>query len=243
MQKNNPDYVHPLFKNIYSNNNWSMTRAERFTFVSLLNELKPKVAIEVGTFMGGATEKLAIHCTKVYTLDIVNKANLLPDYKNINYIQGNSSDTLPELVNNINDSTEIVNFILIDADHTANGVKRDIENVLRLAPKEDIVILVHDSAMQQCREGILKVDYQQYSHVTYVDLDFITGVYNGVLKINKSLTGGFAIIYLSPTERSGGLEIYKSQEKLYTIVVLALKILIPLSFFKKVSYKIISFLK
>ena len=49
---------------------WQMSHAERMAMSHLLGLLRPKVAIEVGTYQGGSLSLIAAHSGWVYSLDI-----------------------------------------------------------------------------------------------------------------------------------------------------------------------------
>lgn len=195
---------------------WSMTTAEKAVFIQLLQHIKPKVAIEIGTYNGGSLQVLSHYSEKVYAID------LTPSYRdercdhlsNIEYLIGDSKRITPELVEKLNTSDEIVNFILIDGDHSTEGIVEDITNVLKLKPKQPITIVLHDSFNPTCRKGMQMYDYSSHPLVSYVELDYVTGAFSHD-GLYKEMWGGFACIVLSPQKRLTPLKISAYQEKLF----------------------------
>ena len=195
---------------------WSMSRAEQATLIQVLKNIKPKVAIEIGTYNGGSLQVISAFSEKVYAVD------LTPSYRdkrcdnllNVDYLIGDSKHIIPALVNKLNNNNEVIEFILIDGDHSALGVLEDITNVLKLIPKQPLTIILHDSFNPECRKGMLLYNYNANSYVNYVELDYVTGAFNHD-GLYREMWGGFACITLSSEKRLTPLEISAYQEKLY----------------------------
>jgi hypothetical protein len=49
---------------------WQMSPSEKVALIFLLQHLKPKVAIEIGTGFGGSLQVLAQFCDRVYSIDV-----------------------------------------------------------------------------------------------------------------------------------------------------------------------------
>lgn len=195
---------------------WSMARAEQATLIQVLKSIKPKVAIEIGTYNGGSLQVISDYSEKVYAVD------LTPSYRdercdyftNVDYLIGDSKTILPELVNKINTSDAVVEFILIDGDHSPEGIFKDITNVLQLKPKQPITIILHDSFNPACRKGMQLYNYNANPYVTAVELDYVTGAFNHD-GLYREMWGGFACITLSPNKRSTTLKVTAYQDKLF----------------------------
>lgn len=198
---------------------WSMSTAEKATLIQLLQTLKPKVAIEIGTYNGGSLQVISKFSEKVYAVDITpnyrdKRCNTL---QNVEYRIGNSKTIIPKLVEQINNSDDVVEFVLIDGDHSTKGVLEDITNVLKLVPKQPLTIILHDSFNPNCRKGITSYNYSAHKYVTSVELDYVTGAYNHD-GLYKEMWGGFACIQLSNKKRQHDLQIEAYQNKLYKII-------------------------
>ena len=98
-----------------------------------------------------------------------------------------------------------LNFILIDADHSTEGVRRDIEAVIgRLSPpKQDCFIVMHDSGNPACRQGILSADWASCAYVKSVEVDFVPGqiIEQALGRDASEVWGGLAMAFLSPAPR------------------------------------------
>jgi predicted O-methyltransferase YrrM len=113
----------------------------------LVYRFKPTSIIELGTSLGFTTCYLAYpnNNSKVYTLEgsknLVEKAKELfhtLSIENIHSIEGNFDETLPHLINNLNQ----IDFVLIDGNHTKEATLRYFN--LLLPKLTDNSILVFD---------------------------------------------------------------------------------------------------
>lgn len=197
---------------------WSMTRAEQAVLIQLLRVTKPKVAIEIGTYNGGSLQVISEFSEKVYALDLEAsfKDKRCENLPNVTYLIGNSQSILPQLVDKINKSDEVVEFVLIDGDHSAKGVLEDINNVLKLIPKSAITVILHDSFNPDCRSGMKAYDYNTNPYVKYVELDYVTGAFNHD-NLYREMWGGFGCIEMSPQMRTKPIKIEEYQKQLYKI--------------------------
>lgn len=198
---------------------WLMSRFEKYTFLSLLEYLKPKTSIEIGTYKGGSLQMISQYSDRVYCLDLnstfVN--NLEGRFNNVSFKIGDSKQTLPDLVQQINNGEEILNFVLIDGNHTEKGVRTDINEVLKLVPKEPVYIIMHDSFNPACRRGILTANWEGCPYVHYVEIDYVPGVYHyDSPEIRaRSMWGGFSLAILLPEKNKEKLSIFQSQRALF----------------------------
>ena len=90
---------------------------------------------------------LARHCGRVYSLDIDPEVRerLKGRFENVEYLIGRSDETLPPLIDRLQREKTEVGFVLIDGDHSTDGVRRDIDNILRYKPSTTLYIIMHDS--------------------------------------------------------------------------------------------------
>ena len=202
---------------------WQMTNCERFALQGLLQRLNPELSIEIGTYRGGSLQVLSKFSQKVISVDIDPAVGrgLGGKFKNVEFISGDSTVLLPELISDLSAKGEKVGFVLIDGDHSAPGVKRDIESVLRLKPQGRVVILMHDSFNPECRSGMRMADWSGCPHVHFVELDFIPGIYHFNAHDTaeaRSMWGGFACAILEAQPREGALTVGESQRELFEAV-------------------------
>ena len=200
---------------------WQMSRAEKYCLINLLQNIKPSVAIEIGTFKGGSLQVLNKYSKEVYSLDISKapKQFLASKFPTVHFKIGDSFLILPDLFIEIEKEGKQLEFILVDGDHTTNAVKRDIHTILSHPHKNPITIILHDSFNPQCRAGIKGINYAQYPQVTYVELDYITGSFWHNTTY-REMWGGFAMIQLDPTNTKPAL-IMGSQERLFKSVYMS----------------------
>lgn len=200
---------------------WSMTRNERYCFTKLLEKLKPKISIEIGTYNGGSLQVLSKNSEKVYAIDIDIKVKkrLEDKFENVVFLIGDSKKIIPKLIKELQQNNESIEFALIDGDHSKLGVKTDIENIINYTPINKLNIILHDSFNPDCRRGMKAVNYSDNKHVHYVELDYISGVFEPS-GLKKEMWGGFAHIVLLKEQRKEKLQIHQSQKNVYDIVYL-----------------------
>ena len=82
---------------------WQMTPSEQVMVMHLVEHLKPKAAIEIGTRFGGSLQVLAKFCDRVYSLDIDPEVQdrLKGRFENVEYLIGPSDETLLPLLDRL----------------------------------------------------------------------------------------------------------------------------------------------
>jgi hypothetical protein len=203
---------------------WQMTRWEKFAFASILEAANPKVALEIGTYQGGSLQVLARRAEKVYSLDLDEslKGRLGPRFPNVEFVSGDSRLILPDVLRQIEERREELGFVLIDGDHSTEGVRHDINAVLRYIPVRRVFIVFHDSFHPPCRQGILSADWSACDYVHYVEVDFVPGVYHDEAFDTappRSMFGGLAVAVMRPERRAGPLTIHQCQKGLFETVL------------------------
>lgn len=202
---------------------WQMSNAERCALPTILQRLKPSLSLEIGTYQGGSLQVLSDHSESVISLDIdpLVAQNLEGRFPNVEFRSGDSGTVLPRLVEELNTSRRAVQFVLIDGDHSADGVRRDIESVLKLNIRERMVILMHDGFNPECRRGMREAKWHDNRHVHYVELDFTVGNFHAKAYDTAeagSMWGGFACAVLEPHERTYELVIQERQRAVFDSV-------------------------
>lgn len=202
-----------------THDNWMMTDAERLALTGLLAELRPECAIEVGVYRAGSLEVLSRFCKKVYALDIDPEcaAQFQDKFENVEFTTGDSKHTLPRVLAQIEAAQESLSFVLIDADHSREGIERDIDSVLRYTPAKPLYIVMHDSFNPECRKGMKKAYWSANAHVHLVELDFVTGRF--VTKEEpdgyRQMWCGFGLAMLLPERRRGEVIIHENESLLF----------------------------
>jgi hypothetical protein len=194
---------------------WWMGPAEQIVSMALLQSLRPKVAIEIGTLYGGFLTMLAHFAEKVYSIDIdpdVPK-RLAGKFSNVEYVTGNSIDVLPPLLEKLCD--EELGFVLIDGDHSTEGVRRDIDMVLQYKPNSRMIVLMHDSMNPAVRAGLRAANWASNPFVQLVELDLVVGIRTIVKHLYGECWEGLAIAELGPKPRVGDLVVTARAELLH----------------------------
>ncbi|MSO42045.1 MAG: class I SAM-dependent methyltransferase [Solirubrobacterales bacterium] len=173
--------------------NWQMTAGERLALEGVLAELEPTVAIEVGTAFGGSLRRIAKRSTVVHSFDL-DHGSAPRDLPNVSFHTGDSHELLPKLLAELADEGTGVNFALVDGDHTASGVERDLRDLISADALARAVILAHDAANPGVRRGIAAALADAGDRVTGVDLDLVAGHLSATGPWEGELWGGFALI-------------------------------------------------
>jgi hypothetical protein len=202
---------------------WQMTRCEKYAFNKILEHAKPEIALEIGTYKGGSLQVIAHVAQKVFSLDINSKSQdaLKPLFKNVEFLSGDSKILLPSLLSRLEAERAPLGFVLIDGDHSTEGVQADINAILRFKPNRPIFVVFHDSFNPECRAGILSANWDQCPYVHYVEIDFIPGVFHFEAFDTapaKSMYGGLALALMLPEKRNFALKIHESQRGLFETV-------------------------
>src|SRR6516165_1767622 len=112
---------------------WMMSPSEKVALIFLLEHLRPKIAIEIGTKYGGSLQVLTQFCDWVYSIDVDPDVahRLEGKFPNVEYLIGPSDQILPSLIERLGKQDAELGFALVDGDHSAEGVRKDIDNLLR----------------------------------------------------------------------------------------------------------------
>ncbi len=199
---------------------WQMNNSEKMALTAILSRHIPRCSIEIGTYKGGSLSLLSQFSNMIFSID--------PDptvseqcgfFNNVTFLTGLSKDSLPLLLKSLEYEQVPVDFILLDGDHSAEGVKNDLNIVLSYIPQKPLFVMMHDSFNPECRRGILNADWNKCPYVQWVDLDFVPGcvIENGSTS-DGEMWGGLALAYLTPTMRNGPLIIERSADKMYELI-------------------------
>jgi hypothetical protein len=198
---------------------WGSLPAERSVFTSLLRTIRPRCAIEVGTYLGGSLRVIHHFSEKVYSLDVdpTCEARLSSELPRAEFITGPSQQTLPSLLSRIANDPDHppVDFVFLDGDHTRHGINGDIMGVLGHRFDHRMVVLMHDVANPECRQGILDAPWAKNPHVHYLDIDFVPGILHYLTSSYREMWGGFGIALFLPEKRTGRLKIRNDLSQQY----------------------------
>jgi hypothetical protein len=200
-----------LYPNVPTTN-WQMLTSKRMALTGLLARLRPRHALEVGVYYGGSLSLIAQFCDRVWALDSDAEVSArFPIPPNVDLRIGDAAGLLTNLLDELDAACVALNFVLIDADHSEVGVRRDIETVIRrpAPPREPVFVVMHDSGNPECRRGINGADWASCPYVHYVELDFVTGqiIEHEIRDGRSEVWGGLALAYINPQPRAGTLAV------------------------------------
>lgn len=181
-----------------------MSFGERAALEGVLGEIKPGLALEIGTGEGGSLQRIASHSAEVHSIDIdhdpVRAAGPLPDHVTLH--TGPSADVLSGLLQSFAPGRTL-DFVLVDGDHSFEGVATDLRALLASPATRRTVILVHDSTNPEVRAGIRSVAFDAYDKVVLHEVDFLPGYTFAEGAVRGSVWGGLALV-LTDVRRSEG---------------------------------------
>lgn len=185
--------------------NWQMNESERIALTGVLARIRPRGGLEVGVYYGGSLSLASQFVQHLVAIDIdpaVRGRFAVPE--NVELVVGNSQDLIPKALARFEKLNIPLEYVLIDADHSAEGVRRDLNLVLRYRPRKPMVILAHDSGNLECRAGILAADWGSNPHVHFVQCDFVPGqiIEHSIQDGRGEVWGGLALAYLDPQPRT-----------------------------------------
>jgi hypothetical protein len=163
-------------ENLLTRGEWLMLPGERAALEGILSFVAPTLSIEIGTHTGGSLGLISAYSRSVHAFDLERHATVTPErFPNVTFHIGDSHELLPAVLAELSEAGTNVDFVLVDGDHHADGVRRDIEDLLSARCTSRSVILLHDTLNGSVRSGIRQVDFGRFEKVRYVDLDFVTG--------------------------------------------------------------------
>ena len=175
---------------------WQMTFGERAAIEGMLAQLRPRVAIEIGTAEGGSLQRIAYYSERVHSFDIVRPQLPAESLSNVTLHTGDSHVLLPKVLEELASEGVNVDFALVDGDHSADGAERDLRDLLASDATRRTVIVLHDSLNDLVRAGFKRIDYAAEPKVVYADLDFIGGHLSHQGPFHHELWGGLGIVVL-----------------------------------------------
>jgi hypothetical protein len=184
---------------IFSDSVWQMTLGERAAMEGVLVQRKARLAIEIGTAEGGSLRRIAAHAEEVHSFDLVLPQVPLEEMPNVTLHTGDSHQLLPETLQRFAEEGRNVDFVLVDGDHSADGVRRDLDDLLSSPAIADTAIIIHDTSNEQVRSGLDAVRYAAYPKVAHVNLDFVPGYMFRDPDHLHELWGGLGLVIVEAT--------------------------------------------
>jgi Methyltransferase domain len=179
-----------------------MSFGERAALEGLLSELRPGLAIELGTAQGGSLSRIASHSTEVHTFDLLAPSLDRSNFTNVAFHVGDSHQLLPEVLESLAQRGKNVDFVLVDGDHSADGVRQDLEDLLRSPALARSVILMHDTVNETVRAGIERAHLEAYPKLAYLELDFVGGYIFREPSLRHELWGGLGLAIVDASRKA-----------------------------------------
>ena len=180
---------------------WQMTLGEKAALEGLVARVRPRLAIEIGTAEGGSARCLARHCEEVHSFDLAHPAGLADELPQLVLHTGDSHVLLPAALERMAEAGRTVDFALVDGDHSADGVRRDVEDLLASPAARRTVIVAHDAANEEVRAGLEACELGARPGVAFFDLDFVAGHLSARGDYAGTIWGGLALIVVDPGAR------------------------------------------
>jgi len=187
-------HVRPAETPIFMDPVSQMSYGERAALEGFLTQIRPALAIEIGVAEGGSLHRLAAYAEEVHAFDLVSAPAAVAGLSNVHFHLGDSHTLLPRLLATFEETGRCVDFVLVDGDHSAPGVRRDVEDLLASTAVTDTLILLHDTMNEEVRSGLEQVSFSSYPKVAYVDLDCVPGHLFVAPELRNELWGGFGIV-------------------------------------------------
>jgi Methyltransferase domain len=170
--------MHPYYSlPVMEDQRWWMQAGERFAIEGLLTQLRPRLAVEIGTFQGGSLRRIALHAEHVHAFDLDPAVSeLAPDFPNVTFHIGDSAETLPAALSELEREGRHVDFALVDGAHTREAVRSDGSALLESGACRQTVIVFHDSAHAGVRAGLDDLSLADHPKVAAVMLDLVPGL-------------------------------------------------------------------
>jgi hypothetical protein len=183
---------------------WQMSFGERAALEGVLSQVKPRLALEIGTAEGGSLARIAAYSDEVHSIDIVRCPASQPD--NVTLHVGDSHELLPKLLGRFASESRTIDFVLVDGDHSRAGVRQDLIDLLSSPAASRTVIVLHDTFNGEVRAGITDVDFASYPDVALVELDMTGGYMARTGPFAGQLWGGIGLVVVdSEAERRPGI--------------------------------------
>jgi hypothetical protein len=179
---------------ILRDSDWQMSYGERATLEGVLCQLQPELAIEIGTAEGGSLARIAAHSAEVHSFDLVEPSPAARELSNVTFHTGDSHRLLPELLARFAEEGRNVDFVLVDGDHSSDGVRQDVHDLLESPAIGRTIIVLHDTMNDVVRAGLERVRYEAYPKVAYVELDVVPGYMFREPALLHQLWGGLGLV-------------------------------------------------
>lgn len=180
---------------------WQMSYGERAALEGLVSQIAPKLAVEIGTAEGGSLKRIAAHADEVHSFDLVPPPEDVAKLDNVTFHTGDSHQLLGAFLDRMAEQQRSIDFVLIDGDHSADGVRRDVVDVLDSDSVTSAVIVLHDTLNPEVRQGIEAAEPARHPKVVLFELDLVPGYLARREPYRLQLWGGLGLIVVDAGHR------------------------------------------
>jgi hypothetical protein len=193
---------------------WQMSFGERAALEGILSQLRPGLAVEIGTAEGGSLERIAAYSGEVHSIDVTHDPvkRMLPPHAVFH--TGSSADLLAPLLASFVAQGRSVDFALVDGDHSYEGVRADLRTLLDSPSTVRSAILVHDTMNAEIRAGIESLQLDNCPKIVYYELDFVPGYMFRDGACSGAVWGGLGLL-LTDVDRSPDYPLGPRQTRYY----------------------------
>ena len=177
---------------IFEDTAWQMSLGERAAVEGVLSQLRPALAIEIGSAQGACLRRIAANAREAHSFDLGLPS--LPIPKNVTLHTGNSHELLPQFLAEVAEQGRNVDFVVVDGDHSPDGVRQDIEDLLDSRALANTIVLIHDVANERVRKGADAVRFPAWPKVAHVELDWIPGQLFAEPELRNELWYGLGLV-------------------------------------------------
>jgi hypothetical protein len=181
---------------------WQMDPGERAALEGLLCQVRPELAIEIGTADGGSLRLLARYSGHVHSFDLAAPPAAIRDLTNVSVHTGDSHSLLAPALARLAAAGRNVDFVLVDGDHSADGVERDVRDLLASGAVNETVIVLHDTLNDEVRAGLARIDVAAEPKIVRFEAEFVAGRLHYRDGLHHQLWGGLGVMVIGAGGRS-----------------------------------------
>jgi cephalosporin hydroxylase len=178
-----------------------MSFGERAAIEGILASVRPALALEIGTAEGGSLARIANHSAEVHSIDVSHESLKRELPPHVTFHTGASAEVLGALLSSFSERRRTLDFVLVDGDHSFEGVRADLDTLLASPATARSVIVIHDTMNPEVRAGIEAARVDGYEKVVYYELDFVPGYVYREGQCRGTAWGGLGVV-LTDTSRS-----------------------------------------
>lgn len=195
------DTLDPLSLPALTTQAWQMSYGERAALEGLVSQIAPKLAVEIGTAEGGSLKRIAAHADEVHSFDLEPPPEDVAKLENVTFHTGDSHQLLGAFLDRMAEQQRSIDFVLIDGDHSADGVRRDVLDVVASDSVTSAVIVLHDTLNPEVRRGIEAAEPARHPKVALFELDLVPGYLARREPYRLQLWGGLGLIVVDVDRR------------------------------------------